>query len=94
MPNHNIWILDTSNLRETTGEDKMSYSYRFIAGPLKGCDGAINKNFLSYACQLGDLKIITNPLEAYAWEYEFTQKEQYDKNRRQDTTTDSFYVSP
>lgn len=63
-----IWILTPGGLKETTGEDSIFYTYRFIAGSLKGCKGAVNKRLLSHVCRNGYQKIITNPLEAYAWE--------------------------
>lgn len=62
------WILAPDSLREITRESEISYTYRFIAGSLNGCIGVVSKRFLSYACELGYQEIITNPLEAYAWE--------------------------
>ena len=70
-----FWILalnsdDTYRLAIVEKEDGGSYRYY---NSLRMRAGWLGKHFLSAQIQLGRVKVITNPLEAYAWECYISQ---------------------
>lgn len=47
-------------------DDPLFLSYQVVIGPAVGCFGRCSKRLTDYYIRTGHLKIITNPLEAFA----------------------------
>jgi hypothetical protein len=67
------WILQLSRISEVTGESELFYQYRVLSG--RTGVGRINKIYLKRQIEIGRAEIITNPLEAYAWEVMIREEE-------------------